>query len=34
VLTQPPMDQSWGVRDFAVTDPDGFKIFISTSLPV
>jgi uncharacterized glyoxalase superfamily protein PhnB len=34
VLTQPPTDQSWGVRDFAVTDPDGFKIFISTSLPV
>ena len=33
VLTQPPKDQSWGVRDFAVTDPDGFKISISTALP-
>jgi uncharacterized glyoxalase superfamily protein PhnB len=34
VLTQPPTDQSWGVRDFAVADPDGFKITISTALPV
>jgi uncharacterized glyoxalase superfamily protein PhnB len=33
VLSQPPQDQSWGVRDFAVTDPDGFKIAISTALP-
>jgi uncharacterized glyoxalase superfamily protein PhnB len=33
VLSQPPKDQSWGVRDFAVTDPDGFQISISTSLP-
>ena len=33
VLSQPPKDQSWGVRDFAVTDPDGFQISISTALP-
>jgi uncharacterized glyoxalase superfamily protein PhnB len=33
VLSQPPQDQSWGVRDFTVTDPDGFVISISTSLP-
>ena len=33
-LSQPPTDQSWGVRDFAVTDPDGFQITISTALPV
>jgi uncharacterized glyoxalase superfamily protein PhnB len=34
VLSQQPKDQSWGVRDFAVTDPDGFQISISTALPV
>ena len=33
VLSQPPKDQPWGVRDFAVTDPDGFQISISTALP-
>jgi uncharacterized glyoxalase superfamily protein PhnB len=33
VLSQRPKDQSWGVRDFAVTDPDGFQISISTALP-
>jgi len=33
-LSQQPKDQSWGVRDFAVTDPDGFQISISTALPV
>ncbi len=33
VLAQPPQDQSWGVRDFAITDPDGFQISISTALP-
>jgi uncharacterized glyoxalase superfamily protein PhnB len=33
VLSQKPKDQSWGVRDFAVTDPDGFQISISTALP-
>ena len=33
VLSQGPKDQSWGVRDFAVTDPDGFQISISTALP-
>ena len=32
-LSQQPKDQSWGVRDFAVTDPDGFQISISTALP-
>jgi catechol 2,3-dioxygenase-like lactoylglutathione lyase family enzyme len=29
VLDQQPADQSWGVRDFALTDPDGFKITIA-----
>lgn len=32
VLAQEPTDQPWGARDFAVTDPDGFKISISTGL--
>ncbi len=27
-----PTDQPWGARDFAVVDPDGFKISISTGL--
>jgi uncharacterized glyoxalase superfamily protein PhnB len=27
-LDQEPRDQSWGTRDFAMTDPDGFKITI------
>lgn len=27
-LTQEPRDQPWGIRDFAVADPDGFKITI------
>ena len=30
VLAQPPKDQPWGTRDFAVTDPDGFLISITT----
>jgi uncharacterized glyoxalase superfamily protein PhnB len=25
-LDQPPTDQPWGMRDFSMTDPDGFKI--------
>jgi uncharacterized glyoxalase superfamily protein PhnB len=29
-LAQEPTDQSWGARDLAVVDPDGFKISIST----
>jgi catechol 2,3-dioxygenase-like lactoylglutathione lyase family enzyme len=29
-LVSEPTDQPWGVRDFAVEDPDGFKITIST----
>jgi uncharacterized glyoxalase superfamily protein PhnB len=33
VLTQPPEDRPWGSRDFAVTDPDGFQISISTPFP-
>jgi len=33
VLSQPPKDQPWGVRDFGVTDPDGFQISISTLSP-
>lgn len=31
LLTEPE-DQSWGVRMFAVADPDGFKITISTPM--
>ena len=27
-LIQEPQDQPWGSRDFAVADPDGFKITI------
>jgi len=29
---EPPFstDQPWGARDFAVSDPDGFKITISS----
>lgn len=29
-LLQEPRDEPWGARVFAVTDPDGFKITIST----
>ena len=29
-LEQEPTDQPWGARDFAVADPDGFKISISS----
>jgi uncharacterized glyoxalase superfamily protein PhnB len=29
-LEQEPTDQPWGARDFAVKDPDGFTISIST----
>ena len=32
-LDQGPTDQSWGVRDISLTDPDGFKITIANSLP-
>ena len=28
-LDQEPRDQSWGSRDFSLTDPDGFKITIA-----
>jgi uncharacterized glyoxalase superfamily protein PhnB len=27
-LDQEPRDQHWGMRDFSLTDPDGFKITI------
>lgn len=27
-LDQVPRDQLWGMRDFVLTDPDGFKITI------
>jgi uncharacterized glyoxalase superfamily protein PhnB len=30
-LAHEPTDQPWGSRDFAVVDPDGFKITISQS---
>ena len=32
-LSQPPADQPWGVRDFAITDPDGFQLSISSPMP-
>ncbi len=32
VLAQEPTDQPWGARDFAVVDPDGFMISISTGM--
>ncbi len=31
LLDQEPTDQSWGVRDFALSDPDGFKITIAAA---
>jgi uncharacterized glyoxalase superfamily protein PhnB len=31
-LTQPPQDQPWGDRTFAMDDPDGFHLTISRSL--
>lgn len=30
VLAEPPTDRPWGTRDFAVVDPDGFLISISS----
>ena len=30
ILDQDPTDQPWGSRDFAISDPDGFKISISS----
>ena len=32
-LDQEPQDQPWGTRDFAITDPDGYKLSISTPMP-
>ena len=31
-LDQEPHDQPWGMRDFSLTDPDGFKITIGADL--
>ncbi len=31
-LAHAPTDQPWGARDFAVVDPDGFAISISTGI--
>ena len=31
-LATPPKDQEWGMRDFSVVDPDGFKISITKVL--
>jgi len=31
-LAQEPRDEPWGMRDLAVTDPDGFKITIGATL--
>jgi len=30
-LDQEPQDQPWGMRDFSLTDPDGFKITIAAN---
>ena len=30
-LAQEPRDEPWGMRDFAVVDPDGYKITIAAS---
>ncbi len=30
-LDQEPRDQPWGTRDFALTDPDGFKLTIGAT---
>ena len=30
-LDQGPTDQPWGVRDFSLTDPDGFKLTIAAA---
>jgi len=30
VLDHDPQDEPWGERDFGITDPDGYKITIST----
>jgi uncharacterized glyoxalase superfamily protein PhnB len=30
-LDQGPTDQSWGVRDISLTDPDGFKLTIAAA---
>ena len=32
VLEQEPRNQQWGARDFAIVDPDGYKISISTGV--
>jgi uncharacterized glyoxalase superfamily protein PhnB len=32
MLDQQPKDQPWGMRDFSLTDPDGFKITIGKTL--
>lgn len=31
-LTQEPTDQPWGARDFALVDPNGFNISITTDV--
>ena len=31
-LAQEPKDQPWGARDFAVVDPDGFNVSITTGV--
>jgi len=31
-LSQEPTDQPWGTRDFAVVDPDGFLLSITTEV--
>jgi len=30
-LATPPTDQDWGMRDFSIVDPDGFKLSIANS---
>ena len=31
-LSQEPRDQTWGMRDFAIEDPDGYKITVAYDL--
>lgn len=32
ILAHGPTDQPWGARDFAIVDPDGFAISVSTGV--
>jgi lactoylglutathione lyase len=32
IIDQEPRDEPWGMRDFSITDPDGFKLTIAKEL--